>query len=84
MAPGTLINVNFPGAPAGRREGHPRLPPGHSATMAACRIVERTDPRGYDYYWFGLGADGRDAGPFDRPRSDRRRLCLGHARSTST
>jgi 5'-nucleotidase len=19
------------------------------------RIVERTDPRGYDYYWFGLG-----------------------------
>ena len=19
------------------------------------RIVQRTDPRGYDYYWFGLG-----------------------------
>ena len=23
--------------------------------MAACRIDQRTDPRGYDYYWFGLG-----------------------------
>jgi 5'-nucleotidase len=51
---GTLINVNFPA-----------LPPEEVRGICVCRqglrdygrlrIVQRTDPRGYDYYWFGLG-----------------------------
>jgi len=52
--PGTLINVNFPA-----------LAPEEVMGIRVCRqgirdygrlrIVERTDPRGYKYYWFGLG-----------------------------
>ena len=52
--PGSLINVNFPA-----------LPPDEVKGIRVCRqglrdygrlhIVQRTDPRGYDYYWFGLG-----------------------------
>ena len=30
MAPGSLINVNFPALPPERSQGRPRLPPGHS------------------------------------------------------
>ncbi|HVL79712.1 MAG TPA: 5'/3'-nucleotidase SurE [Sphingomicrobium sp.] len=54
MAPGTLLNVNFPA-----------LPPEDVLGIRVCRqgirdygrlrIVQRTDPRGYDYFWFGLG-----------------------------
>ena len=53
FTPGTLVNVNFPA-----------LDPGSIKGVRACRqgirdygrlrIVERTDPRGYRYYWFGL------------------------------
>lgn len=53
MAPRTLVNVNFPA-----------LPPEDVRGVRACaqglrdygrlRIVERTDPRGFPYYWFGL------------------------------
>jgi 5'-nucleotidase len=53
FAPGTLVNVNFPA-----------LPPDEIGGIRVCRqglrdygrlrIVERTDPRGYRYYWFGL------------------------------
>ncbi len=52
---GTLINVNFPA-----------LAPDKIAGVRVCRqgirdygrlrIVQRKDPRGYDYFWFGLGA----------------------------
>ncbi|MBA3526297.1 MAG: 5'/3'-nucleotidase SurE [Pseudomonadota bacterium] len=51
--PGTLININFPA-----------LPPDQIAGVRVCRqgirdygrlrIVQRKDPRGYEYFWFGL------------------------------
>ena len=51
--PGTLINVNFPA-----------LAPEQIAGVRVCRqgirdygrlrIVQRKDPRGYEYFWFGL------------------------------
>jgi 5'-nucleotidase len=54
MAPRTLVNVNFPA-----------LPPDHVRGVKVARqglrdygrlkIDHRTDPRGYDYYWFALG-----------------------------
>ncbi len=50
---GTLININFPA-----------LPPEQIAGVRVCRqgirdygrlrIIQRKDPRGYDYFWFGL------------------------------
>ena len=53
MAPRTLVNVNFPA-----------LDPGEIKGVRACRqglrdygrlrIIERTDPRGFPYFWFGL------------------------------
>jgi 5'-nucleotidase len=52
--PKTLINVNFPAL-------HPHDVKGIRACRQGIRdygrlrIVQRTDPRGYDYYWFGLG-----------------------------
>src|SRR5690242_19313089 len=51
---GTLVNVNFPALPPeevkGIRVCHQGL-----RDYGRLRIVQRTDPRGYDYYWFGLG-----------------------------
>ena len=54
MAPGSLININFPA-----------LRPEDVKGVRVCRqgirdygrlqITKRIDPRGYDYYWFGLG-----------------------------
>jgi len=54
MPPRTLVNVNFPA-----------LAPDAVRGIRVCRqglrdygrlkIVQRTDPRGYDYFWFGLG-----------------------------
>src|SRR3954469_16534629 len=54
MPPRTLVNVNFPA-----------LAPDAVKGIGVCRqglrdygrlkIVQRTDPRGYDYFWFGLG-----------------------------
>ena len=51
--PGTLININFP-----------PLAPEKIAGVRVCRqgirdygrlrLVQRKDPRGYDYFWFGL------------------------------
>ena len=53
MAARTLINVNFPA-----------IDPGYIKGITVCRqglrdygrlrIVERTDPRGFPYFWFGL------------------------------
>lgn len=50
----TLLNVNFPAC-------HPQAVRGVKAVRQGfhdygrTRIVEGTDPRGYRYYWFGLG-----------------------------
>jgi 5'-nucleotidase len=52
--PGTLINVNFPALPADQVKGI-RVCRQGLRDYGRLRIVQRTDPSGYDYYWFGLG-----------------------------
>jgi 5'-nucleotidase len=52
--PGTLINVNFPAIAPDEVKGI-RVCRQGIRDYGRLRIVERTDPRGYDYYWFGLG-----------------------------
>ena len=53
-APHTLINVNFPPIPAdavkGVRVVHQGL-----RDYGRVKLVQRTDPRGFPYYWNGLG-----------------------------
>jgi 5'-nucleotidase len=53
MPPRTLVNVNFPGLPAEAVKGI-RVAAQGRHDYARLRIVQRTDPRGYDYFWFGL------------------------------
>ena len=53
MAPRTLVNVNFPALPPEAVKGV-RVTRQGIRDYGRLRIVERTDPRGYDYYWFGL------------------------------
>src|SRR5215210_6233435 len=50
----TLINVNFPATPPDQVKGI-RVCRQGLRDYGRLRIVQRTDPRGYDYYWFGLG-----------------------------
>jgi 5'-nucleotidase len=52
--PRTLINVNFPALPPNDVKGI-RVCRQGLRDYGRLRIVQRTDPRGYDYYWFGLG-----------------------------
>ena len=52
-SPGTLINVNFPALPADDVKGV-RVCRQGIRDYGRLRIIQRTDPRGYDYYWFGL------------------------------
>jgi 5'-nucleotidase len=53
MAPGTLINVNFPALPPEEVKGV-RVCRQGIRDYGRLRIVERQDPRGYNYFWFGL------------------------------
>lgn len=53
MAPRTLVNVNFPALPPEDVKGIKVCRQG-IRDYGRLRIVERTDPRGYPYYWFGL------------------------------
>ena len=53
MAPGSLINVNFPALPPEQVKGI-RVCRQGIRDYGRLRIIERTDPRGYTYYWFGL------------------------------
>src|SRR3954468_11458047 len=55
--PRTLINVNFPATPPEDVKGICVCRQG-LRDYGRLRIVQRTDPRGYDYYWFGLGPMG--------------------------
>ena len=49
----TLVNVNFPALPADAVKGIRVVRQGfHDYSRGS--IVKGTDPRGYDYYWFGL------------------------------
>ncbi len=55
FAPRSLININFPPLAADNVLGIHVVRQGfHDYSRAA--IVKGTDPRGYDYYWFGLHA----------------------------
>jgi 5'-nucleotidase len=53
MEPRTLVNINFPALPPERSRASRR--PQGLRDYGPLRIVQRTDPRGYEYFWFGLG-----------------------------
>lgn len=53
--PKTLVNVNFPALPADAVKGV-RVTRQGFHDYGRSRIEQRTDPRGFDYYWFGLAA----------------------------
>src|ERR1043165_5275459 len=55
MAPRTLVNINFPALPPGQVKGVRVVRQG-LRDYGRLRIDKRTDPRGYDYFWFGLGS----------------------------
>lgn len=53
MAERTLVNVNFPAVSPDAVKGV-RVAAQGQHDYGRLRIVQRTDPRGYDYFWFGL------------------------------
>lgn len=53
LTPGTLVNVNFPALAPEAVKGI-RVCRQGIRDYGRLRIIERTDPRGYRYYWFGL------------------------------
>jgi len=55
MEPRTLVNVNFPALAPDLVKGV-RVAQQGLRDYGRLRIVQRTDTRGYDYFWFGLGA----------------------------
>ncbi|HEX7820284.1 MAG TPA: 5'/3'-nucleotidase SurE [Sphingobium sp.] len=56
--PNMLLNVNFPPIAADAVKGVRVVRQGFHA-VDRTKIVECTDPRGYPYYWLGLGLTGR-------------------------
>ena len=54
MAPRTLVNVHFPALPPGDVKGVRVVQQG-LRDYGRLKLVQRTDTRGYDYFWFGLG-----------------------------
>ena len=53
MAPNTLVNVNFPAINPEEVKGM-RVCRQGLRDYGRLRIIERTDPRGFAYFWFGL------------------------------
>jgi len=53
-APRTLVNVNFPAIPPFDVKGIKVVSQG-LRDYGRSQIIKRTDPRGFDYYWFALG-----------------------------
>jgi 5'-nucleotidase len=53
-APRTLVNVNFPPLHADQVRGVRVVGQG-LRDYGRLKLDKRTDPRGFDYYWFGLG-----------------------------
>jgi 5'-nucleotidase len=53
-APRTLVNINFPALAPSDVRGIKIANQG-LRDYGRLQIVKGTDPRGYDYYWFGLG-----------------------------
>jgi 5'-nucleotidase len=54
MAPRTLVNINFPALPPSEVKGI-RIVRQGLRDYGRLKIDQRTDPRGYDYFWFALG-----------------------------
>lgn len=54
MEPRTLVNINFPALAPDDVKGIRVVQQG-LRDYGRLRIVQRTDTRGYDYFWFGLG-----------------------------
>jgi 5'-nucleotidase len=54
MAPRTLVNVNFPALDPDAIKGV-RVCRQGLRDYGRLRIIERSDPRGFPYFWFGLG-----------------------------
>lgn len=61
MPPRTLINVNFPALAPETVRGVKVVEQGFH-DYGRARIVKGTDPRGYPYYWFGLGGSEQTPG----------------------
>jgi len=61
MPPRTLINVNFPALAPDEVRGVKVVEQGFH-DYGRARIVKGVDPRGYPYYWFGLGATHQTPG----------------------
>ncbi len=55
MPPRTLVNVNFPALAPDEVRGVKVVEQGFH-DYGRAKIVKGVDPRGYPYYWFGLGA----------------------------
>jgi 5'-nucleotidase len=55
MPPRTLVNINFPALPADQVRGVKVVNQGFR-DYGRLKIVTNTDPRGFEYHWFGLGA----------------------------
>jgi len=53
MAPRTLVNVNFPAIDPDKIKGV-RVCRQGLRDYGRLRIIERSDPRGFPYFWFGL------------------------------
>jgi 5'-nucleotidase len=53
MPPNTLVNVNFPALEPDEIKGV-RVCRQGLRDYGRLRIIERTDPRGFAYFWFGL------------------------------
>lgn len=51
----TLVNINFPALPADQVRGVRVVTQGFR-DYGRLKIVTNTDPRGFEYHWFGLGA----------------------------
>ncbi|NMG23083.1 5'/3'-nucleotidase SurE, partial [Brasilonema bromeliae SPC951] len=61
MPPRTLINVNFPALAPENVRGVKVVEQGFH-DYGRSKIVKGTDPRGYPYYWFGLGGSEQTPG----------------------
>jgi 5'-nucleotidase len=62
MAPNTLVNVNFPAIEPSEIKGV-RVCRQGLRDYGRLRIIERTDPRGFPYFWFGLAPAVETPGP---------------------
>jgi 5'-nucleotidase len=61
MARGTLLNVNFPALAPDQVKGIRVVRQGFR-DYGRLKIEQRTDPRGYDYFWFALGSSVQTPG----------------------